>query len=201
MPVNILVKLRNKVLANSLSELLVRSSDSYQSFVAQDAVCDSTEPDLILIDAATLKAEFLETWPNAKIILLDTGLQENEIISILLSYRLHGIISTETDTPLFLKALSVIHAGQVWIDNNKLKALLGYAESASSSKSIDKISPKEQEVIILVSQGFKNREIANRLNISEQTVKVHISNIFRKANVTNRAQLVPLAMQFRFSPA
>ena len=114
---------------------------------------------------------------------------------------MQGIISTETDTPLFLKALSVIHAGQVWIDNSKLKALLSYAESASSSKNIDKISPKEQEVIILVSQGFKNREIADRLNISEQTVKVHISNIFRKANVTNRAQLVPLAMQFRFSAA
>ena len=74
MPVNILVKLRNKVLANSLSELLARSADSYHSFVAQDAVCDSTEPDLILIDAATLKAELLEAWPNAKIILIDTGL-------------------------------------------------------------------------------------------------------------------------------
>ncbi|MBT1071660.1 helix-turn-helix domain-containing protein [Pelotalea chapellei] len=123
------------------------------------------------------------------------------MIKVLLSYKLQGIIATDTDTQLFFKALSVIHAGQIWIDNSKLKALLGYAESASFSQNLDKISPKEKEVVILVSQGFKNREIAHKLHISEQTVKVHISNILRKAQASNRSQLVPLAMQLRFSPS
>ena len=88
-------------------------------------------------------------------------------------------------------------AGQVWIDNTKLKALLNYAETAARSKDLNKVSRKEQEIIILVSQGFKNREIADKLKISEQTVKAHISHIFRKVKVTNRSQLVPLAMKFR----
>ncbi len=201
MATNILVNISNRVLANALADLLSNSPDGYLADVALDiAQVNGFDPELVLVDSATLKPAIFTRWPEAKVILFDTGLQENEVISILLSHKLDGIIATDTDTPLFLKALSVIHAGQVWIDNTKLKALLNYAESAARSKNIDKISRKEQEVIILVSQGFKNREIAEKLRISEQTVKAHISHIFRKVKVTNRSQLVPLAMKFRLPP-
>ncbi len=201
MATNILVNLSNRVLANALADLLSNSPDGYLPDVALDIThVNGFDPELVLVDAATLSAAIFTRWPEAKVILFDTGLQENEVISILLSHKLDGIIATDTDTPLFLKALSVIHAGQVWIDNTKLKALLNYAESAARAKNIDKISRKEQEVIILVSQGLKNREIAEKLRISEQTVKAHISHIFRKVKVTNRSQLVPLAMKFRLPP-
>lgn len=198
MAINILVNLSNRVLANALADLLSSAPDGYLPDVALDiAHVNGFDPELVLVDAATLKPNIFIRWPEAKVILFDTGLLENEVISILLSHKLDGIIATDTDTPLFLKALSVIHEGQVWIDNTKLKALLNYAESAARAKNIDKISRKEQEVIILVSQGLKNREIAEKLRISEQTVKAHISHIFRKVKVTNRSQLVPLAMKFR----
>jgi len=198
MAINIFINLSNLVLSNALAELLTRAPDGYAASVpGQKKISD---PELILVDAASLKADIFTRWPDAKVILFDTGLQENEIISILLSHKLDGVIATDTDTPLFLKALSVIHAGQVWIDNTKLKALLNYAESAARAKNTEKVSRKEQEVIILVSQGFKNKEIADKLNISEQTVKAHISHIFRKVKVTNRSQLVPLAMKYRLPP-
>jgi DNA-binding NarL/FixJ family response regulator len=201
MATNILVNLSNLVLSNAMADLLTNSPDGYNADVTLDiAHVNGFDPELVLVDSATLKAAIFTRWPEAKVILFDTGLQENEVISILLSHKLDGIIATDTDTPLFLKALSVIHAGQVWIDNTKLKALLNYAESAARSKNVDKISRKEQEVIILVSQGLKNREIGEKLRISEQTVKAHISHIFRKVKVTNRSQLVPLAMKFRLPP-
>jgi len=50
---------------------------------------------------------------------------------------------------------------------------------------------------MLVSQGLRNREITAKLYISEQTVKTHISSIFKKAHVSRRSQLVPLALKFR----
>lgn len=201
MATKILINLSNQILSNAVSELLERAPDGYLTHVALNASeAAAIHPELILVDSSTLKPELFTLWPSAKIILFDTGLQENDIISILLSHKLDGIIATDTDTPLFLKALSVIHAGQVWIDNAKLKALLNYAESAARSKNMNKISRKEQEIIILVSQGLKNKEIANKLCISEQTVKAHISHIFRKVKVTNRSQLVPLAMKFRLPP-
>ena len=201
MSINIMINLSNLVLSNALAELLTRAPDGYITSVATGTgKAANFEPELILVDATSLKPEISARWPSAKVILFDNGLLENEIISILLSHKLDGVIATDTDTSLFLKALSVIHAGQVWIDNNKLKALLNYAESSARAKNTDKISRKEQEVIILVSQGFKNKEIADKLNISEQTVKAHISHIFRKVKVTNRSQLVPLAMKYRLPP-
>jgi DNA-binding NarL/FixJ family response regulator len=201
MSINVMINLSNLVLSNALAELLTSAPDGYQASVSNGKVHDNSfEPELMLVDAGSLKPEVFTRWPAAKVILFDTGLQENEIISILLSHKLDGVIATDTDTSLFLKALSVIHAGQVWIDNTKLKALLNYAESSARAKNTDKISRKEQEVIILVSQGFKNKEIADKLNISEQTVKAHISHIFRKVKVTNRSQLVPLAMKYRLPP-
>ena len=197
----ILVNLSNLVLGKALAEMLTRNPDGFETVTSIDATTvNGFQPELILADAANLKSELFTRWPSAKMILFDSGLQENEIISILLSHKLDGVIATDTDVPLFFKALSVIHAGQVWIDNTKLKALLNYAESAARAKHIEKISRKEQEIIILVSQGFKNREIAEKLHISEQTVKAHISHIFRKVKVTNRSQLVPLAMKFRLPP-
>ena len=201
MSTKILIYLSNLVLSSALAEQLDRAPDGYETHVTlETSQASSISPELILVDSSTLKPEVFSTWPEAKIILFDTGLQENDIISILLSHKLDGVIATDTDTPLFLKALSVIHAGQVWIDNSKLKALLNYAESAARSKNMNKISRKEQEIIILVSQGLKNKEIANKLCISEQTVKAHISHIFRKVKVTNRSQLVPLAMKYRLPP-
>ena len=200
-PVSILVNLSSLVLGTALSGLLSSSRDSYFPCVALNiAHVKEFEPELVLTDVASLKPAIFTRWPAAKVILFDTGLQENELISILLNYKLDGIIASDTDIQLFLKALAVVRSGQLWIDNSKLKALLGFAESTIRANNHDKISSKEQSVIMLVSQGCKNRDIAMRLGISEQTVKTHISNIFRKTNVTSRSQLVPLAMKYRFAP-
>lgn len=199
MSIDILVNFSNLVMANALSALLNSAGENYHAVVALDIVeLKRFEPELVLLDPGTLRASIFERWPAAKVIMFDTGLKEHEVTNIILTHKLDGIIATDTDTSLFLKALSVIRNGQVWIDNSKLKALLNHAESPTQSNNIDKISRKEQEVIILVSQGCRNREIAEKLSISEQTVKAHISNIFRKVNVNNRSQLVPLAMNFRY---
>jgi len=199
--IDILVNLSNLVLANALSAFLNSSGEGYHAVVAPDLVeLKRFEPELLLLDPGTLETAIIGRWPAAKIILFDTGLKEQEATNIILTHKLDGIIATNTDTQLFLKALSVIRNGQVWIDNSKLKALLNYTETPAQNNNVDKISRKEQEVIILVAQGFRNREIADKMNISEQTVKAHISNIFRKVNINNRSQLVPFAMNFRYPP-
>jgi DNA-binding CsgD family transcriptional regulator len=57
----------------------------------------------------------------------------------------------------------------------------------------------EKEIASLICQGYRNKEIAQRLNISEQTVKAHLNRIFRKFNVSNRSQLITLAMNNRIA--
>ncbi len=57
-----------------------------------------------------------------------------------------------------------------------------------------KLSPREKEIISFLANGLSNSEIANRLNLSEKTIKAHLYNIYRKLNVRNRSHLIALIM-------
>jgi ATP/maltotriose-dependent transcriptional regulator MalT len=67
-------------------------------------------------------------------------------------------------------------------------------ESLSASASI---SPREQEVLRLMREGYSNREIAGRLSVSESTVKTHVANIYSKLNVKGRVQAITYAKELK----
>ncbi|MDA8412853.1 MAG: response regulator transcription factor [Desulfobacteraceae bacterium] len=195
---SILIDLSSRLLCQAMQELLNKEPDAFQAVTVDNlsAVKDFI-PDKILVDANTLAQNPLARWPDAKLILIDTGLNKEDVIALLLSYKLYGIISTETDLQLFRKALKAIQNGQVWIDNSKLKAVIHGQSLQNKSLGHETLSKKEREIVQLVAGGHKNKEIAGKLGISEQTVKAHLSRIFRKVNVTCRSQLVPLALTFK----
>ncbi|HEY6874044.1 MAG TPA: response regulator transcription factor [Geobacteraceae bacterium] len=195
---NILICLSNALLGEALREFLARNVPECQLAVANDfCTVDGFQPDMVMADARNLTQYPMPRCPDAKILLIDTGLEPDQVINLLLTYRLAGVIDRHTDVALFKKALKAIIAGQVWIDNGKIRAILNQAEPQGKYQQADALSRKEQEIVMLVSQGLTNRGIATRLYISEQTVKTHISSIFKKANVSRRSQLVPLALKFR----
>lgn len=195
----ILIRLGSLLLSTALRELLNREQgDCGLSAVTEGEQPLEWPPDGIVVDAQTLAAgEAVSQWPDAKLILIDTGLPEDEIVDLLCAFKIDGVISTDTDSELFRKALTVVCTGQAWIDNGTVRALLHRIEATTKVSVKDSLSNKEQTIILHISQGLTNREIAEKLFISEQTVKAHLSRIFRKCNVKNRAQLVPLAMMFR----
>ena len=133
---------------------------------------------------------------EAKIILIDTGLGEEEVINLLFRHQLDGVISTGTDSELFWKALKTIRSGQIWIDNNKLRGMLRNPPSAENMPAQGSYSRREREIVLLIAKGQTNREIASQLNLSENTVKTHLSRIFGKTGVSSRIQLTTLAMRF-----
>ena len=194
----ILINLTSLLLCEAVQLLLQNHQNETRLQIAVGSSVDEKfSPDTILVDANTLTSTTLSRWPDAKILLLDTGLEEERIINLLINHRIDGVIAVDTDADLFRKAIYAVGSGQVWIDNGKLKALLAHVESIARNQRHDTISKKEKEIIVLISQGMRNREIADKLCISEQTVKAHLSRIFRKTNVTSRSQLVPLALKFR----
>lgn len=196
-PIKVLINLSSRLLCEALRQVLEQEPASYRAALPLDHATGLFQPDQILLDAATVERSCPAPWPAAKLILIDTGLAEEEVVRLLVTYKLHGVISTGTGTDLFLKALYAIHADHVWIDNDKLKALLHNPPHAEGSQLADRLSSRELEVVQLIADGCRNREIASRLNVSEQTVKSHISRIFRKANVSSRTQLAPLAVRMR----
>jgi DNA-binding NarL/FixJ family response regulator len=194
----ILINLSNLLLCEALGKLLDNEVDCYEIMATNNAEDASNFlPDIIVVDANNIGQSLVERWSDAKIILIDTGIEEEDIINLLLSYKLDGVIKTDTDLSLFKKALSAIEEGQVWLDNGRIRALLKHAETLANTQSDSSLSKKERDIIILISQGNKNKEIAEKLCISEQTVKSHISRIFRKTNVSSRSQLVPFALKLK----
>lgn len=194
----ILINLSSLLLCQALQEILGIATDEYLTVASVDiAAVINFEPDIILLDANTLALTPLFRWPEAKLILIDTGLPKEKIIALLINHKLSGVISTDTDRQLFLKALEVIKKGQIWIDNGKLKALIHGPSAHVEATTRETLSKKEREIVLLIAEGRRNRDIAGRLSISEQTVKAHIGRIFKKVNATSRSQLVSLALSLR----
>ncbi len=195
----IAISIGSLLLARALQEQLQKEADISEAVVI-DSTSDSNdafEPDFIISDVYTIKQKKPAGLLKAKTILLDYGLSEDNISCLMITNKINGIITTDTDIRLLLKAFHAIGNGQIWIDNCKIKALVNFAENSRDSVVGGSLSNKEREVVITISEGLTNKEIASQLFISEQTVKTHINNIFKKLNVTRRTQLVPLGIKLR----
>jgi DNA-binding NarL/FixJ family response regulator len=117
-----------------------------------------------------------------------------------------GIVPKRTSTELLLKSIRKVHAGEFWLDRvttaeviRKLAKKGPIAHNAASSRlgvrdQSGALSTREREIVVLVAQGFKNKEMAERMFISEQTVKNHLHNIFDKLGVSDRLELALYAI-------
>ena len=189
---HIAIQVSNQLMAEAIYQLFV--TNGYDAVMSGRSLTKGFTPDVLLVDITTLRHDLLAQYQNAKVLLIDTGIEEEKLIATLLSYRIHGVLSPHTDLPLFKKALAAISKGKLWIDNGTVKALLHDAGSISQRGKISHITSREQEIIEGVCQGLSNKEIAQRLSVSPHTVKADLNRIFKKFNVTNRSKLMLLAM-------
>lgn len=167
-------------------------------------------PDVILLDlGATEQAslDLLRELPSINSRARTVGLAEVENRDLIVeSMRLgaRGFLLKQASTDLFLKCLRKVTAGEIWLDGRFAEAVLnafGSYSPESKSENKNEISIREMEVIGLVVQGYKNKDIADKLFISEKTVKNHLSAIFHKVGVTDRLELTLYAFEKRlFSP-
>ena len=107
-------------------------------------------------------------------------------IADLVSKGVAGILPPGADSYLLRKATKAISSGELWLDRKTMRNILSYE---SFSKKEVKLTEAEKEIVSLICQGFRNKEIAQKLNISEQTVKSHCNRIYKKVGVSDRLQL------------
>jgi DNA-binding NarL/FixJ family response regulator len=189
----ILIHLGNHLIAEAMSQLLIKNG--YDSVVTGNNPRSNTfSPDTVMVDIQTLDQQFLSRYPDAKVFLIDTGLEKERIIAALLSYKIHGVLSPRTELELFKKALTVVSQGQIWVDNSTVVAFLHDSGTLSKTGRIGSITLREKEIIDYVCQGCSNNEIADALALSKHTIKAHLNRIFKKLNVTGRRKLISLAL-------
>lgn len=189
----ILIHLGNQLIAEAISQLLVKNG--YESLVTGNTSrANAFTPEIVMVDIQTVDQQFLSRYPDAKVFLIDTGLEKERIIAALLSYKIHGVLSPGTELELFKKALTVVSQGQIWVDNSTVMAFLHDSGTLTKTGRIGSITLREKEIIDYVCQGYSNNEIADALALSRHTIKAHLNRIFKKLNVTGRRKLISLAL-------
>lgn len=167
-------------------------------------------PDILLLDlkmpgldGLSLLQRMQNQKQKTKIIVLTASDDEGEYVQAM-KYGTCGIVLKQTATDLLIKSIRKVYGGEIWLDARTTAAVMRQFASPSepSPRERDKprLSNREREIVGFVAQGFKNKEIAERMFISEQTVKNHLHNIFDKLGVSDRLELALYAIHRNIRP-
>ena len=202
MALRIVICCSNTLYAEGLQKLLAKEPGIAIAgiFHGNDLLAELQEaqglsPDILLLDS-NVDMNILMRLPDdffapghVKILMIgDRSVKYiiNKYLHGLISKGVVGILPPSADAQLLIKALKAILAGELWLDRATLmKLMAGMKQSAGNIRLAD----REREIISHICQGFRNKEIAHKLNISEQTVKSHCNRIYRKLGVSGRLQL------------
>ncbi len=163
-------------------------------------VVEQTGPDVLLLDlfmpslgGLDILSQIHERHPSTKVLVL-SAVPDQEVIFQALSEGVKGYIRKSASSADLVKAIRAVHAGEAWLERGVMGHLL---ERLPGQQDPDKrdghrsrlLSRREIEVAKHVAAGLTNKEVAERLCISEKTAKSHVASIFRKLQFRHRLQL------------
>ena len=157
------------------------------------------QPDLLIIDMDDFAAEFDEiisqsrlASPATRIIVLTSHAQQQSMQRCL-ACGVDGYLVKDVSPGELIRACKAVARGETYFDPRVAGGLLRRLKSERPAE--DELSLRESEIIRLIAGGLSNKEIGDRLCLSEKTVKNHISRIFSKLNVTARTQAAIYAIK------
>jgi two-component system, NarL family, nitrate/nitrite response regulator NarL len=160
-------------------------------------------PDLVLVDAAiglegspTLVARVLEVHPDAKVVVLGDD-RDAALLLAAIRAGAAGVVGKTHGADTLLRVAAAVLAGEAAVPRAMLleltRRLLTRHRPADSP--IDRLSPREREVLALLSRGWNNARIGRDLVISQHTVRTHIQNILEKLGMHSKLEAATFAMQ------
>lgn len=163
------------------------------------ARCDETNPDVILMDVVMPGMSGVETtravmkrYPQVKIIML-TSFPNQDLVQETLEAGAVGFLLKDAPIDTLGDAIRSAHAGHSTLAPEATQALI--KNKSRPPKLGHDLSPREREVLTLVVEGLSNEEIAERLVISVNTVRKHVSACMSKLEAANRAQVAAQAVR------
>ena len=164
------------------------------------------KPDILLLDLrmpdksglAVLEEVNFDTVPTRVIVL--TAAEDNREVMRAMRLGARGVVLKQSATEVLRKSIHRVHAGEIWLDNHMIAEVINAFSVAGVAPRGEKplLSDREKEIVHLVVQGFRNKEIGVKLFIGEQTVKNHLHNIFDKLGVSDRLELALYAIHHRW---
>ena len=184
-------------------------------------VLAKTQPDLLLLDnhlpgvkgvdaIASLKSD----RPNLRILMLTVS-EDEEDLSKALQSGADGYLLKTSESDQLCDALVKVHEGHSVISPSMLNKLVSTmrhpanptaddvvimsASKVAAIQSLDKLSPREKDIFLLIAKSLSNKQIARDLDIAETTVKIHIQHIFKKLDLISRVQIAVFAATYGLS--
>ncbi len=129
-----------------------------------------------------------------QVVVLTAALDEDEALEAI-RLGASGMVLKEMAPRLLIQCIRKVHAGEQWLEKRSIsQALERLLKRESAMRQIGELlTPREIEVVRMVAEGLRNREIADRLHINQGTVKVHLHNIYEKLKLKSRLQLARYA--------
>ena len=155
-------------------------------------------PDVLVLDLVMpghdgmwVLRELSELNLPTRTVLLTAHVEENRLVEAI-RLGVWGIVLKEMAPRMLMECVRKVHAGEKWLEQQSVTRAIERMQKRESE--IDRLTrlltPRELEIVRLASEGLRNKEIGERLSITEGTVKIHLHNIYEKLGVTGRAQLI-----------
>ena len=179
-------------------EAIVRSQPDFQmadSTATIARIAEHADADVGMADSDSLP-DLPQALTAAVVLLTDTA--EARTISRLLKSGVRAILPRESAEDDIVAAIYAAYSGQVLLSAEaaeNLAAVYGDSEPESDDALLEEITPREIEVLRMLAEGLVNKEIATRMNISDHTVKFHISSILEKLGASTRTEAVTIGIR------
>lgn len=207
MSIKIMIADDHNMIREGLKQLLEIDGDIRVISEAADGeecldLLNHIRPDVLLLDINMPKKNGLEVLEEIRKKKLDVKVLvltiHNEVEYLLRAVEIgiEGYILKDSESAALKKAIFSIHNGETYIQPSLTPMLNAkMVERDSDKQKIDELTRRELDVLKLLAEGMFNKEIALKLNISERTVKNHVSNIFKKIDVADRTQAAVFAIR------
>jgi DNA-binding NarL/FixJ family response regulator len=173
------------------------------------AIATREQPDVILLDlvvgndsAIELLPKLLSAAPRTRILML-TGIHDPALHQQAIRSGAMGLVLKEHAADVLIKAVEKVATGEVWLDRSTITTVIremAHVDEHNGTlhhlRVIESLTQREREVIALLGEGLKNKQVAERLHVSEATVRHYLTSIFNKLGVHDRLGLIMYAYRY-----
>jgi DNA-binding NarL/FixJ family response regulator len=196
----------HQIVLHGLQQLFERQEDCDVAFCCAQATTavaavEEHRPDVVILDLRMPERSGLDVLRAlaarglaSRVVLLTAAIRDDEVVEAV-RLGVMGLVLKESSPEVLLECVRTVHRGGQWIERDTLTHAITTLDREAAHGPGETLTPREVEMVKMVAQGLRNKAIAERLSISEGTVKVHLHNIYEKFGVDGRLELLLCAQQ------
>ena len=201
MPLRITISCCNNLFSEGIKRLLEEDGREIDCIIniSNPEEVIKTKPDILITDFHTLSMMSLDALLKHKagILLLWSGclprIEDERLLGFIFQGLIGILLPEETGFSQLKKAIKRVSSGELWFTRKKLKDIISCMKEVKME--VHQLTKREIEIVKLICKGYRNKEIEKNLSITDQTVKKHLTSLYKKAGVTDRLQLALYAIK------